>query len=112
MQHRSPTMDDSASRIASTASSPVSRHRGGALPRGGGGPPPSRGTSVWMLACAEICRTAAHFMLIASDHHPHLCRECAEICEECAKDCERIGDMEECARARRRCAESRRKMAA
>lgn len=65
-----------------------------------------------MLACAEICRTAAHFMLIASDHHPHVCRECAEICEECARDCERIGDMTECARACRRCAESCREMAA
>ncbi|NKF32416.1 four-helix bundle copper-binding protein, partial [Pseudomonas sp. BGM005] len=31
-----------------------------------------------MMACAEICRTSAHFMLIGTDHHKHTCRECAE----------------------------------
>jgi len=65
-----------------------------------------------MLACAEICRTSAHFMLIGSPHHPHVCRECAEICDECARDCERLGDMDECVEACRQCAESCRKMAA
>ena len=30
-----------------------------------------------MMACAEICRTAAHFMLIGSEHHRHTCAECA-----------------------------------
>lgn len=65
-----------------------------------------------MIACAEICRTAAHFMLLGSQHHMHLCRECAEICTECADDCERIGDMAECVEACRRCAESCRRMAA
>ncbi|MCA1366392.1 four-helix bundle copper-binding protein [Bradyrhizobium sp. BRP14] len=65
-----------------------------------------------IMACAEICRTAAHFMLIGTPHHRHLCRECAEICSECAADCERIGDMAECVEACRRCAESCRQMAA
>ncbi|MDK1489053.1 four-helix bundle copper-binding protein [Sinorhizobium sp. 7-81] len=65
-----------------------------------------------MMACTEICRTTAHFMLIGSPHHVHLCRECAEICDECAEDCERIGDMDECVEACRRCAESCRQMAA
>jgi hypothetical protein len=65
-----------------------------------------------MMACAEICRTSAHFMLLASPHHKHTCKECAEICAECAKDCDRIGDMKECADACRRCAESCTKMAA
>ncbi|TDR30640.1 four-helix bundle copper-binding protein [Aquamicrobium defluvii] len=65
-----------------------------------------------MMACAEICRTAAHFMLIGTPHHRHICAECAEICAECAQDCERIGDMEECVNACRRCAESCRRMAA
>ncbi len=65
-----------------------------------------------MMACAEICRTAAHFMLIGSKHHKHTCAECAEICEECARDCERLDGMEDCAEACRRCAESCRKMAA
>ncbi|MBP2235038.1 hypothetical protein J2Z31_001530 [Sinorhizobium kostiense] len=65
-----------------------------------------------MMACAEICRTAAHFMLIGTPHHRHICGECAEICAECAADCERIGDMADCVEACRRCAESCRQMAA
>lgn len=65
-----------------------------------------------IMACSEICRTAAHFMLLGSEHHKHVCRECAEICTQCADDCERIGDMQECVDACRRCAESCRKMAA
>ena len=65
-----------------------------------------------MMACAEMCRTAAHFMLIGSEHHKHTCAECAEICEECARDCERLDGMEDCVGACRRCAESCRKMAA
>ena len=65
-----------------------------------------------MMACAEICRTAAHFMLIGSEHHKHTCAECAEICEQCAADCERLGDMQECVEACRRCAESCRRMSA
>jgi len=64
-----------------------------------------------MMSCAEICRTAAHFMLIGSAHHPHVCRECAEICLECAKDCERIGGMRDCVQACRSCAELCQEMA-
>lgn len=64
-----------------------------------------------IVACAEICRTSAHFMLIGSEHHTHVCRECAEICSQCADDCDRIGDMQACVDACRRCAESCRKMA-
>ncbi|MET3997079.1 plasmid stabilization system protein ParE [Bradyrhizobium sp. S3.9.2] len=30
-----------------------------------------------MMACAEIWRTAAHFMLINTPHHGHTCGECA-----------------------------------
>ncbi|MCF6370671.1 four-helix bundle copper-binding protein [Rhizobium halophilum] len=65
-----------------------------------------------MMACAEICRTSAHFMLIGTEHHKHTCRECAEICRQCAEDCERIGEMQACVDACRRCAESCEKMAA
>ena len=65
-----------------------------------------------MAACAEICRTAAHFMLIGSEHHKHICRECAEICDQCAADCERLGDMQACVDACRKCAQSCREMAA
>ncbi|WP_332304454.1 four-helix bundle copper-binding protein [Rhizobium sp. GR12] len=65
-----------------------------------------------MMSCVSICQTAAHFMLIGSRHHKHVCRECAEICEECANDCEALGDMRECVDACAKCAESCRKMAA
>lgn len=65
-----------------------------------------------MMACAEICRTSAHVMLLHSMHHKHICRECAEICEHCAKDCERLGDMDDCVQACRTCAESCKAMAA
>jgi hypothetical protein len=65
-----------------------------------------------MMACAEICRTSAHFMLINTPHHKHTCKECAEICTECADDCERIGDMEECVKVCRQCAKSCAAMAA
>ena len=65
-----------------------------------------------MMACAEICQTAANFMLIGTHHHKHTCRECAEICQECAKSCEEVGGMDACVAACRRCAESCQKMAA
>ena len=64
-----------------------------------------------MMACAEICRTSAHFMLMNSEHNKHLCRECAEICDQCAADCERVGEMAACVQQCRACAESCRKMA-
>jgi hypothetical protein len=65
-----------------------------------------------MMACAEMCRTSAHFMLISSPHHKHTCRECAEICTECAKDCERLDGMQDCVAACRACAKSCSAMAA
>ncbi|MFN4141774.1 four-helix bundle copper-binding protein [Aestuariivirga sp.] len=64
-----------------------------------------------MIACAEICRTAAHFMLMRSAHAGHVCRECAEICEQCAADCEKLGDMDDCVAQCLRCARSCRAMA-
>src|SRR4030081_2434702 len=45
-----------------------------------------------MMACAEACRTSAHFILIGSELHKRTCRLCSEICEQCAADCERIGE--------------------
>ena len=65
-----------------------------------------------MMACAEICRTSAHFMLMSSSHAKHVCKECAEICLQCAKDCEKLGDMQECVAACRACAEACQRMAA
>lgn len=65
-----------------------------------------------MLDCADICQTAANFMARGSDHHRHICRECAEICRACAASCEELGDMDECVAACRRCADECEKMAA
>jgi hypothetical protein len=62
-----------------------------------------------MMACAEICRTSAHFMLIGTVHHKHTC---AEICEECAKDCDRVGGMDACVQQCRSCAQRCRAMSA
>lgn len=59
-----------------------------------------------MLACAEICQTAANVMLIGHGVHEHVCRACAKVCDQCADDCERIGDMDSCVEVCRRCAES------
>jgi hypothetical protein len=65
-----------------------------------------------MIACTEMCRVSAHFMLIRSPAHRAMCVQCAELCENCAADCERLGDMDECAEACRTCADSCRAMAA
>jgi hypothetical protein len=61
--------------------------------------------------CAEICRTAADFMLSGSSFSARLCGLCAEICDACARSCEDLGGMDDCARACRGCAESCRRMA-
>ena len=66
-----------------------------------------------MNDCAEICQTAANFMLRGSDLHHHTCRACAEICARCAEQCGQISDdnrMAACAEMCRRCAESCRAM--
>lgn len=65
-----------------------------------------------MMACAEMCQTSANMMLIGTQHHKRICRECAEICEECAKSCEQVGVIDDCVAQCRRCAESCRKIAA
>ncbi len=65
-----------------------------------------------MLACTELCRSAAHMMLTAAPQHHLTCKACAEICEACAKSCDEVGDMEDCVEACRRCAETCREMAA
>ena len=63
-----------------------------------------------MINCAEICRTAADFMLSSSSVHQRVCAACAEVCEACAQSCAQVGEMDECMKACRRCAESCRRM--
>ena len=64
-----------------------------------------------MINCAEICQTAANFMLSDSPLSSSVCNACADVCYACAESCEEIGDMDECARACRLCAESCEQMA-
>ena len=68
-----------------------------------------------MLDCAEICATAAAFMLRGSDYHARTCGVCAELCAACAESCTRIGPqdqlMQQCAEICRRCGNSCRSMA-
>ncbi len=56
-----------------------------------------------MFDCAEICRTAADFMIRKSAFHTALCVVCSDICEACALSCEEIGEMDECVEACRAC---------
>jgi hypothetical protein len=51
-----------------------------------------------MIMCAEICQTAADFMLSRVDQHNIICGACAQVCQACAEGCEAIGDMD-CATA-------------
>ncbi|TEA75215.1 four-helix bundle copper-binding protein [Allopusillimonas soli] len=65
-----------------------------------------------MMACVEICRTAAHFMLIGTGQHKQTCAICSQVCRDCAASCESLEGMEECANACRECAEHCAQMAA
>nr|WP_297350479.1 four-helix bundle copper-binding protein [uncultured Caldimonas sp.] len=59
-----------------------------------------------MLNCAEICNTAAHFMLAGSTLHTEVCAVCAKVCGACAQSCRQLDGMEPCVEACERCAES------
>ena len=68
-----------------------------------------------MQDCAEICQTAANFMLRRSASSGQLCAVCAEVCRACAESCETMVDdamMRECADVCRRCAKAGEKIAA
>lgn len=58
-----------------------------------------------MLSCAELCQTAANFMLAGTAIHAVVCAACAEVCTACADSCEDVGDMDECVQACRTCAQ-------
>lgn len=68
-----------------------------------------------MMDCAEVCSTAAKFMLHGSHFHQRMCEVCAEVCAACAKDCESMagGDrtMLLCAEVCNACAGSCRQLA-
>lgn len=64
-----------------------------------------------MMNCAEICRTAADFMMSSSPLHARICAACADVCEACGDSCEQLGDMDDCVQACRRCTRSCQQMA-
>lgn len=81
-----------------------------------GGLHAARKQQVTMLDCADMCLTAAHFMLRGSPRHQATCRLCAEACRDCERACGEIahGDevMARCIEACRRSAESCERMTA
>ena len=40
--------------------------------------------------CAQMCATAADYMLRESPFHDRICRLCSDLCKQCAKDCEPV----------------------
>jgi hypothetical protein len=64
-----------------------------------------------MISCADLCGTAAGFMLSSSRLYGQVCAACAETCDACASSCDNLGDMDECVRACRECARSCRALA-
>ncbi len=52
-----------------------------------------------MINCADMCRTAADFMLSESEFQTRACSLCADVSEACAASCRDVGDMEDCALA-------------
>lgn len=70
---------------------------------------------VTMRDCAQICLTAADFMIRCSPLHGEICRACAVACERCAEQCRSMAEGDEmmlrCAEICRKCAESCQSMA-
>ena len=44
-----------------------------------------------LMACGEICRTMAHFILVGSDYYKPVAKACAEICERSVHHCKGLG---------------------
>jgi hypothetical protein len=67
-----------------------------------------------LMDCADICKTAADFMLRSSPRHSLTCGVCAQVCEQCAEACNAMGTddcMADCADICNQCAASCRQMA-
>lgn len=67
-----------------------------------------------LMDCAEICQTAANFMLRESPLEAALCSVTAEVSRRCAEDCAGFTDdkqMQACTEVCRRCAEACDRMA-
>jgi hypothetical protein len=68
-----------------------------------------------MEDCAQMCATAADYMLRESPFHDRICRLCSDLCKQCGKDCEEVaGDdqmVKQCLEMCRKCAGSCDRMA-
>ena len=66
--------------------------------------------------CAQMCATAADYMVRESPFHDRICRVCSDLCKQCGKDCEQVaGDdkmVKQCIDMCRKCADSCERMAA
>lgn len=59
-----------------------------------------------LAECAQMCGTAAKFMLLGSPNHVLTCGVAAEVAMQCAEECEEFPEddrMKACADACRRC---------
>jgi len=65
--------------------------------------------------CAQMCTTAADYMLRESPFHDRICRVCSDLCKQCGKDCEQIAGedrmIKQCIEVCRKCADSCERMA-
>ena len=68
-----------------------------------------------MADCAQMCATAADYMVRESPFHDRICLLCSDLCKQCGKDCEQVaGDdqmIKECIEMCRKCATSCERMA-
>ncbi|MFZ5510401.1 MAG: four-helix bundle copper-binding protein [Pseudomonadota bacterium] len=64
-----------------------------------------------MMACSDLCRTTANFLLAGTPFYRRVCAACAEICEACADSCAGLCGLEDCERSCRQCAASCRALA-
>ena len=65
--------------------------------------------------CAQMCATAADYMLRESPFHDRICRLCSDLCKQCGKDCEQVAEddqmVKQCIEMCRKCAGSCERMA-
>src|SRR5258705_4655794 len=59
------------------------------------------------MECSVICKAAAQFMSLDSEHANAICQLCADVCHACADECNKhdMDHCRDCAEACRHCAE-------
>lgn len=65
--------------------------------------------------CAQMCATAADYMIRESPFHDRICRVCSDLCKQCGKDCEQVAAddqmVKQCIEMCKKCAGSCERMA-